>query len=818
MQSIPAPSQRIALSTPSSSRVSTTSHSSSAKSSSTQSGFSSSFNSSQHFHRRTPSAAQHATLPKPSHKPPSIFHSFKGDLKTQDIFYEILKTFNDRVKVFFPGSHDFDVIRQQLWNHDAICTPCLILQPKSNQQVSDCIKAYTTGVLKCLTENRRNGRALAVPRLSIAGGRCSNHAMKSGAIVIDMSSMRNVTVDVATQTCTVQGGARVIDLDSATAEYGLTALSGTCQALGVVGCVFGGGLGYASRKYGLACDNVVKAEIIMANGKLKRCSPDHHPDLLWSLCGGGGGIGIVVSLTLRCFPLSHGALLTYNLFTNNIDQRRSVIRKWGQWVNGDVDNTMMEGDDVLKETDGSPKEVYSQLILPTDTSRPIEFVGASIDTEIIPQSDGVIEQYMDTMKKKRGFKLFGNSGVQPDMWEKIPGLADLVDDKTGKMGAQSRSHEDFRLMGYGDGLQSHSNSYFKPGQLFISYKYASSLTHKIVEILLEATAASEISPENESRIHIMSGGGAINDAKNSMAAFDAREMNYLIMIEGKWNAVSRSREEKDKEKVIKWVHQTVNKLHRCEGIRSTVHPESYRDQVSRSGKRKPDGFYNFSEENGRRLMSIKYRRDPKKVFSLTSRISFKEDVDYASENATLGTQRTDISGVKTLKDGEVNPPECVSPPRKSLSTISVNIVRDKSSSNVAKESWKKKDKQNEMQTPVMKNSKTVKLPAIQNDSQEKKKDSIQQNNVGNIEESLSNDEMMSKSVKQLLSIADSDEDLNDWILPDVPLTTESFESDTIYEDTKSDRTPPVTSTNSVKFSKPAAYDPDDSSFTGMVSL
>jgi len=400
------------------------------------------------------------------------------------------------------------------------------------------------------------------------------------------------------------------------------------------------------------------------------------------------------------------------------------------------------------------------------------------------------------------------------MWERVPGLADLIDDTTGKLGAQSRSLENFRMMGYGDGLQSHSNSYFKPGQLFLSYKYASSLTFKIVEILLEATAAAGISPENESRIHIMSGGGAINEAKNGLAAFDARGMNYLIMIEGKWNAVSRAREEKEKEKVIKWVQQTVNKLHKCEGIKSTVHPESYRDQVSRSGRRKSDGFYNFSEENGRRLMAIKQRRDPKKVFSLTSRISFKEDADHNSENATIVSQHTGISSVKSLKDGEVNPPECVSPPRKSLSTISPNVVRDNASSTTVKSILKKKVKRNDQQTPVTKNIKNSKSTSITKNTGQERRDSIQLSTTGIIDDSLSSDEMMSKSVKQLLSITDSDEDLNNWILPDVPLTKESFDTDTICED----QTPPVTSTNSIKSPNSASYDPDDSSYTGMVSL
>ena len=94
-----------------------------------------------------------------------------------------------------------------------------------------------------------------------------------------MCKMRKVSVDDKSQTCKVEGGARVIDLDSALGKYGLIAITGDNQNLGVVGCMLGGGLGYASRKYGLACDNLLSAEIILSDGRLKYCSPDKHEDL-----------------------------------------------------------------------------------------------------------------------------------------------------------------------------------------------------------------------------------------------------------------------------------------------------------------------------------------------------------------------------------------------------------------------------------------------------------------------------------------------------------------------------------------------------------
>ena len=114
-------------------------------------------------------------------------------------------------------------------------------------------------------------------------------------MVVDLWKLRSVKYDPKEQTVKVQGGARVIDVDSVLAEYGRMAVLGTSQHLGVVGCILAGGLGFASRKYGLACDNVVAASIILADGRLKKCTNNddgQFKDILWSICGGGGGIGV----------------------------------------------------------------------------------------------------------------------------------------------------------------------------------------------------------------------------------------------------------------------------------------------------------------------------------------------------------------------------------------------------------------------------------------------------------------------------------------------------------------------------------------------
>jgi len=612
------------------------------------------------FHRRKNSTIP---VPKPSHKPPSSSHSFRGDIKSQDVFAAAFKKRNDKLIVLFPGEPKFEMERVDMWNHDSICTPCLILQPRTNKEVSDCLVGYDYGIRKCISTNRKLGTKLVIPRLAIAGGRNSINAMRSGSIVLDMSKMRCVRVNSKAQLCKVQGGARIIELDAALSEYGFIAVTGTQQNVGVVGCVLGGGYGYASRKYGMACENVLKVEVVLADGSLKACSRKTRPDLFYSICGGGGGVGIVVSLTLKCYPLVHAALLTYDLPTIDLEQRRTVLRHWANWINGDVDKSQgcNPKNLSLRENDGTHKEVYSQLMLPTDSST-VKFLGTSIDDNVIPQSGGFIERYEEAERKaKRRGKLFkfGKSSSAIDemkqySWENIPGLADLV---TNKFGVSTRNHVQYRMLRYADQLQSLGSDYFTSGNVYIAMKYAESLSDYIIEILVQATLG-EKRPNNGSRIYIHSLGGEISEhAGKQHVSFNARHMKYIIFIEGSWEAVAEHKYAKEKEKVKEWVNWVVKQLHVAKGTQSTAHPESMRDQVSRSGKTKPSsGWYNFDEVTGKRLAEIKSKRDPRSVFCLASRISWQEGSRFTPVDTNLHvvSNQLNIPGIKNNKGDSID--------------------------------------------------------------------------------------------------------------------------------------------------------------------
>jgi hypothetical protein len=123
-------------------------------------------------------------------------------------------------------------------------------------------------------------------------------------LVIDLGAMRGVRVDPVARTVQVEGGATLGDLDHATHAFGLAVPGGIISTTGVGGLSLGGGLGHLTRGFGLTIDNLLGADVVLADGSFVRADADHEPDLFWALRGGGGNFGVVTSFTFRGRPVS----------------------------------------------------------------------------------------------------------------------------------------------------------------------------------------------------------------------------------------------------------------------------------------------------------------------------------------------------------------------------------------------------------------------------------------------------------------------------------------------------------------------------------
>ena len=123
------------------------------------------------------------------------------------------------------------------------------------------------------------------------------------ALVLDLSLLRSTTVDPGAHTVRVDGGCTWGDVDHATVGFGMATPSGFLASTGVGGLTLGGGIGYLTRRFGLTVDNLLAADVVLADGSLVSASAERHPDLFWALRGGGGNFGVVTSFTFRCHDI-----------------------------------------------------------------------------------------------------------------------------------------------------------------------------------------------------------------------------------------------------------------------------------------------------------------------------------------------------------------------------------------------------------------------------------------------------------------------------------------------------------------------------------
>lgn len=200
----------------------------------------------------------------------------------------------DRLRAGFTGQ----IIAPGDLGYDAARTVFNAMIDKRPAAIAQCETA--ADVAAAVRFGRDNGLEIAVRG---GGHSVAGNSLAEGGLVVDLRRMNAVSVDPERRTATVAGGAMMRDLDRATEPFNLVTTGGRVSTTGVGGYTLGGGTGWLDRKFGLACDNLLAVELVLADGSEVRASEYEHPDLFWALHGGGGNFGVATSFTFRLYPL-----------------------------------------------------------------------------------------------------------------------------------------------------------------------------------------------------------------------------------------------------------------------------------------------------------------------------------------------------------------------------------------------------------------------------------------------------------------------------------------------------------------------------------
>ena len=189
-----------------------------------------------------------------------------------------------RGQLIGPGAPEYDEARK-VYN---------AMIDKKPRLIARCVDV--ADVIACVNFARENSLLLAVRG---GGHNAGGLGIANDALVIDLAPIKFTRVDPAAKTVTVGGGCTWGDVDHATHAFGRAVPTGIISTTGVGGLTLGGGIGHLTRKCGLTIDNMLSADVVLANGKFVRASAKENPDLFWALQGGGGNFGVVTAFTFK---------------------------------------------------------------------------------------------------------------------------------------------------------------------------------------------------------------------------------------------------------------------------------------------------------------------------------------------------------------------------------------------------------------------------------------------------------------------------------------------------------------------------------------
>lgn len=396
-----------------------------------------------------------------------------------------------RGAIYAPGDPGYEEIRA-VENLAIDRRPGLVIRCSGEADVMDGVNLA-----------REHGLLLAVRG---GGHHVAGHGTVDGGLVLDMRDMNGVWVDPASKSVRVQGGATWGDVDREAQVFGLAVPGGVVSTTGVGGLTLGGGIGWLHRMWGLTCDNLVAAQVVLASGELVSASADENSDLFWAIRGGGGNFGVVVDFTFEARVL--GPEVALAAVFHDAAAGEELMPQWR-------DLALRAGDEVttralywsLPAADGLPPPVQGKDV----------FIVAALYAGDKHEGQGIIDEF-----RNLGNPLF-------DMSDHLP---------------------NYRAFQAGfDPLVTNLYSYWKS-------TYLDELTDDALAFIHERAMAR---PDPSVLIHVPIMGGATAAVAAEDTAFGDRSAPFMLSIDG-------GTYDPDKfDQVREWVRESIEAARRLDG-------------------------------------------------------------------------------------------------------------------------------------------------------------------------------------------------------------------------------------------------------------
>jgi FAD/FMN-containing dehydrogenase len=369
-----------------------------------------------------------------------------------------------RGRLIGPESDDYDDARR-VWNGAIDRRPGCIARCSG---VADVVEAVRFG--------RERGLTLAVRG---GGHSIPGHSVCDDGLVIDLSPMQGVWIDPGARVARVQGGVTWGVFDREAALHGLAVTGGQITHTGVAGLTLGGGIGWLMRKHGLACDNLISADLVTSDGVTLRAAADENDDLFWGLRGGGGNFGVVTSFEFALHPVG---LILGGLTMHPAERGRDLLRAYREFAAS------------------APDEVTAYVVF--TTAPPLPFIPEQIHGRpvcaLAACYAGPIDQGEQVLRPLR------EQDPIVDLFQPMPYPA---------------------LQGLLDPGAPPGDSYYIKGEYFAG------LGDDLVDTLVDGALAR---PGPLCEIHVGQMGGAVARVPGDATAVGHRDANYALTLVGRW--------------------------------------------------------------------------------------------------------------------------------------------------------------------------------------------------------------------------------------------------------------------------------------------